>query len=214
MTEGTTPTPETPETPNTDAPAETPAETPATPAETPAAATPAPDAEAPATETPAAETAAPEAPAADAAAAPATPEPATETPAAPIDPTQWVWGLGRRKSSIARVRVRKGSGTVTVNKRPFETYFPRNQDQREALAPMRAAKAEQTFDVHINVKGGGHAGQAGAVRMGLARALVGIEPSYEKKLRDENHLTRDARVKERKKYGRKGARARFQFSKR
>jgi len=124
------------------------------------------------------------------------------------------WGTGRRKSSVARVRIKPGSGKFLINKKPLEEYFRRVQDQTSVLAPLKAVDAEKRFDVFINVKGGGTTGQAGASLLGVARALRKYNDSYVPALRDGGHLTRDPRMVERKKPGQSGARRRFQFSKR
>ena len=124
------------------------------------------------------------------------------------------WGTGRRKSSVARVRIKPGSGKLLVNKKPLEEYFRRVQDQTAVLAPLKAVDAEKRFDVFINVRGGGTTGQAGASLLGVARALRKYNDSYVPALRDGGHLTRDPRMVERKKPGQSGARRRFQFSKR
>ena len=126
----------------------------------------------------------------------------------------WTWGLGRRKKAIARVRIKAGAGGFVVNGKPMDIYFPTTQSQRNATAPLDATESQANYDVFVNVKGGGVTGQAGAVRLGLARAIMGINPATEVALREANLLTRDARSKERKKYGRRGARRGFQFSKR
>ncbi|MFM2246031.1 MAG: hypothetical protein RL071_2105 [Pseudomonadota bacterium] len=128
-------------------------------------------------------------------------------------PTQY-YGTGRRKTAVARVFIRPGSGKITVNHRDFENYFIRESAQliiRQALALVESAN---DFDVYVNVCGGGKSGQAGAVRLGLSRALVAFNPNYRAALKPAGLLTRDARKVERKKYGRPGARKRFQFSKR
>jgi len=124
------------------------------------------------------------------------------------------WGTGRRKSSVARVRIKPGSGKFMINKKPLEEYFRRVQDQTAVLAPLKAVDAEKRFDVFINVRGGGTTGQAGASLLGVARALRKYNDSYVPALRDGGHLTRDPRMVERKKPGQSGARRRFQFSKR
>ncbi|MFH1718128.1 MAG: 30S ribosomal protein S9 [Planctomycetota bacterium] len=124
------------------------------------------------------------------------------------------WGTGRRKSSVARVRIKPGSGKFVINKKPLEEYFRRVQDQTAVLAPLKAVDAEKRFDIFINVKGGGTTGQAGASLLGVARALKKYNESYLPALRDGGHLTRDPRMVERKKPGQSGARKRFQFSKR
>jgi small subunit ribosomal protein S9 len=127
---------------------------------------------------------------------------------------QYCWGTGRRKTSVARVRVAPGSGQVLINGRPFETYFPIEQQRVDARAPLVATSLVETYDVWVNVRGGGPMGQSGAVRLGIARALLKAEPQLEEPLRDGGYLTRDSRMVERKKYGQRKARRRFQFSKR
>ena len=124
------------------------------------------------------------------------------------------WGTGRRKSSVARVRIKPGDGKLLVNKKEFADYFAREQDRKAVLAPLKTVEAEKSFDVFINVRGGGTTGQAGASLLGVARALKNYDENYVQALRDAGHLTRDSRMVERKKPGQKGARKRFQFSKR
>ena len=124
------------------------------------------------------------------------------------------WGTGRRKSSVARVRIKPGSGKMVVNKKELNDYFKRTQDQNAVMAPLKAVQAEKIFDVFINVKGGGTTGQSGASLLGIARALKRYDESFLPALRDGGHLTRDPRMVERKKPGQRGARRRFQFSKR
>ncbi|KPK45057.1 MAG: 30S ribosomal protein S9 [Phycisphaerae bacterium SG8_4] len=124
------------------------------------------------------------------------------------------WGTGRRKSSVARVRIKPGSGKLVVNKKELNDYFKRAQDQNAVKAPLKAVQAEKIFDVFINVKGGGTTGQSGASLLGIARALKRYDESFLPALRDGGHLTRDPRMVERKKPGQRGARRRFQFSKR
>ena len=123
-------------------------------------------------------------------------------------------GTGRRKSSVARVRIRPGSGKITINKRPLEDYFQCDQDRRTVLEVLDAVDKRESVDVVIRVTGGGLTGQSGACRMGIARALVSMDESLYPTLRDGKFLTRDARMKERKKYGLHGARRGTQFSKR
>ena len=123
-------------------------------------------------------------------------------------------GTGRRKTSTARVRLAVGTGTVTVNGRAFDNYFPLEQHRGAVLAPFAATATSGKFDVRINVSGGGPAGQAGAVRHGIARALLEADAALRPLLKAEGLLTRDPRMRERKKYGQPGARKRFQFSKR
>ncbi len=121
---------------------------------------------------------------------------------------------GRRKTSTARVYLRPGNGQVVINRRPFEQYFHTDALRRTAREPLALTEMVEKFDVLVNVAGGGEVGQAGAVRHGIARALVQFDAALRPKLKDAGFLTRDSRVKERKKYGQKGARARFQYSKR
>jgi len=124
------------------------------------------------------------------------------------------WGTGRRKSAVARVRIRPGKGKLLINKRELGNYFTQTQDKNAVLAPLKTINGEGAFDVFVNVKGGGPSGQSGAVVLGIARALKSYDEGYLPLLRDGGYLTRDARVVERKKYGQRGARRRFQFSKR
>ena len=124
------------------------------------------------------------------------------------------YGTGRRKTAKARVYLRKGNGHVFVNKRPVEEYFPREVLRQEMVRPWVVAEADKDFDAFINVSGGGHTGQAGAIQLGIARALLQINPDLRAVLKPFGFLTRDARKVERKKYGRRGARRSFQFSKR
>ncbi|HEU5234368.1 MAG TPA: 30S ribosomal protein S9 [Terriglobales bacterium] len=124
------------------------------------------------------------------------------------------YGTGRRKSSIARVFLRPGSGKFTVNDREFDKYFVTDAQRVAAKSALVSSETGTTFDVIANVHGGGVNGQADAVKMGIARALLEFNVELRKKLKGEGLLSRDARGKERKKYGQKGARKRFQFSKR
>ena len=124
------------------------------------------------------------------------------------------YGTGRRKTSTARVFLRPGSGSVTINRRPFEAFFPSEALRTQIRTPLVLTDTTDKFDILATVAGGGVSGQAGAVRLGISRALVGYNLELRKKLKDEGMLTRDARAKERKKYGMAGARKRFQFSKR
>jgi small subunit ribosomal protein S9 len=123
-------------------------------------------------------------------------------------------GTGRRKSSVARVRVRAGSGKITVNSKPLEEYFVNEQHQNAVTSTLVAVEHSESVDVLVRVNGGGMTGQSGAVRMGLARALVSYNESLHESLRDGGFLTRDSRMKERKKPGLRGARRGVQFSKR
>jgi small subunit ribosomal protein S9 len=124
------------------------------------------------------------------------------------------YGTGRRKTSTARVFLRPGSGTLTINRRKFEEFFPTEALRTQIKTPMVLTETTDKFDVLATVAGGGVSGQAGAVRLGIARALVTYNLELRKPLKTEGLLTRDARAKERKKYGMAGARKRFQFSKR
>ena len=124
------------------------------------------------------------------------------------------YGTGRRKSATARVFIKPGSGEITVNKRKFEDYFQNESHRMIIRQPLNLIDSANKFDIKINVNGGGPAGQAGAVRHGLTRALIELNPEFRTRLKKAGFVTRDSRVKERKKYGQKGARARFQFSKR
>ena len=125
------------------------------------------------------------------------------------------YGTGRRKTATARVYLRPGDGTVMmVNRRPLDSYFHTDAMKRVAREPLALTEMLQRFNLLVNVTGGGEVGQAGAVRHGIARALVQFDPALRQKLKAAGLLTRDSRVKERKKYGQRGARARFQFSKR
>lgn len=122
--------------------------------------------------------------------------------------------VGRRKEAIARVWLEKGSGTITVNGREFADYFPRTADQNAVLEVFKTLGIEDEYDLFAKVNGGGISGQADAVKLAVARYLVALNPELRKKLKDTGLLTRDPRAKERKKYGQKRARKRFQFSKR
>lgn len=124
------------------------------------------------------------------------------------------YGTGRRKSSVARVRLVPGDGRVVINKREFDNYFPLATLREVVKQPLVATETEGSYDVHINVSGGGYTGQAGAIRHGISRALLQADPDFRATLKREGFLTRDARAKERKKYGLKGARRAPQFSKR
>lgn len=122
--------------------------------------------------------------------------------------------VGRRKTSVARIILKNGSGKVTVNFREFENYFPQLLSREDILAPFKVTQTEGKYDVFVNVDGGGTTGQAQAVRLGIARALVDINPDFRPALKSAGFLRRDPRMVERKKYGRPKARKRFQFSKR
>ena len=124
------------------------------------------------------------------------------------------YGTGRRKSSVARVFLRPGGGKFTVNGREFDKYFLTDAQRVEVKQPLVTSETSAAFDITANVSGGGINGQAGALKMGIARALLEFNVELRKKLKVEGFLRRDSRGKERKKYGQKGARKRFQFSKR
>jgi small subunit ribosomal protein S9 len=124
------------------------------------------------------------------------------------------YGTGKRKTSVARTRLYNGSGQIIVNGRPFNEYFPRASLQMIIKQPLELTKTVGKFDIKVNVKGGGLSGQAQAVKHGISRALLDFDPELRPILKKAGFLTRDARVKERKKYGQRGARARFQYSKR
>jgi small subunit ribosomal protein S9 len=121
---------------------------------------------------------------------------------------------GRRKTAVARVRLTPGTGKIDVNGRPFEEYFPTVNLQNTVLAPLTLTSLNNAFDISINTSGGGATGQAGAVRLGIARALLLVDIAHRPALKAAGYLMRDPRMKERKKSGQPGARKRFQFSKR
>ncbi len=123
-------------------------------------------------------------------------------------------GTGRRKTAVASVRLRRGSGKVIVNDRAFEEYFPLELQRRSVLSPIEMTGAVADYDILMRVRGGGIEGQVIAARLGIARALVQEDDARRQDLKEVGFLTRDSRKKERKKYGQKGARKRFQFSKR
>ena len=129
-------------------------------------------------------------------------------------PKTYIWGLGRRKTSVARVRIAPGEGNILINRREVNAYFTEDQHRNAVYAPLKATDRQGQFDVWVNVGGGGPTGQAGAILLGISRALVQAEPDLEPILRAGRYLTRDPRMVERKKYGQRGARRRFQFSKR
>ena len=124
------------------------------------------------------------------------------------------YGTGRRKTSAARVYLKPGSGKITVNDRPLDEFFGRETGRMIVRQPLEAVQLVNKFDISVRVDGGGITGQAGALRLGIARALVEYNIELRQRLKKAGFLTRDARIKERKKYGQKGARKRFQFSKR
>lgn len=124
------------------------------------------------------------------------------------------YATGKRKTAVARVWMRPGNGEIIINKKPADEYLSRDADRVLAKDPLRITDTVGHFDIQVTVTGGGPGGQAGAIRHGLSRALVEIDPSHRDILKRQGFLTRDDRMKERKKYGQRGARARFQYSKR
>ncbi len=122
--------------------------------------------------------------------------------------------IGRRKTAVARLQLREGTGQITVNKRPYDEYFPTISLQNSVLLPLQVANLQNKFDLSINASGGGANGQVGAIRLAIARALVKFDPELRGELKEKGLLRRDPRMKERKKPGQPGARKRFQFSKR
>ena len=135
-----------------------------------------------------------------------------ETPAG--TKTLYLWGTGRRKTSVARVRVGAGSGKITINKRELNDYLVNERDRKAIFGPIEVTNLGGKIDVHARCTGGGLSSQAGAIVMGLARALRRYDAGLEVALREQGFMTRDSRMKERKKYGQLGARRKFQFSKR
>ena len=145
----------------------------------------------------------------------------TVTPTAPAEATAtpkakpvYTWGVGRRKSACARVRIASGSGKIEINGRTLNEYLTAERDRKAIFGPLEVTNTGGKMDVFVNADGGGPTGQAGAIVMGLGRALAKYDSNFEGALRNAGFLTRDSRMKERKKYGQRGARRRFQFSKR
>ena len=126
----------------------------------------------------------------------------------------YVWGVGRRKSAVARVRVAPGTGKIEINGRTLNEYLTAERDRKAIFGPLEVTNTGGKMDIWVNADGGGPTGQAGAIVMGLGRALAKYDPNLEQNLRNAGYMTRDSRMKERKKYGQRGARRRFQFSKR
>lgn len=122
--------------------------------------------------------------------------------------------IGRRKASVARVYLKKGEGKIVINGKDYKEYFPQNHIQYNLTDPFQTVEVENIYDLKVNVSGGGYKGQAEAIRMGIARALVKLNEDFRKPLKNKKYLTRDARAVERKKYGKPKARKSFQFSKR
>ena len=124
------------------------------------------------------------------------------------------YSTGKRKTAVARVFLKPGQGQVTINKRPFEKYMVRESDRMLIMEPLKMNGLDDQIDINATVRGGGFVGQAGAIRHGISQALVSMNSDLREALKKAGFLTRDSRVKERKKYGQRGARARFQYSKR
>ena len=134
--------------------------------------------------------------------------------AGPRPKPTYVWGVGRRKSSVARVRIAAGTGRIEINGRTLNEYFTGERDRKAIFGPLEVTNTGGKMDVLVSADGGGPTGQAGAIVLGLGRALAKYDQGLEAPLRGAGFLTRDSRMKERKKYGQRGARRRFQFSKR
>lgn len=122
--------------------------------------------------------------------------------------------IGKRKTAVARIWIKPGTGQMNINKRPADQYLNRESDRETVMEPLILTDLRDKFDIQINVRGGGPSGQAGAIRHGISRALVDLDSGLRETLKKAGLLTRDSRMKERKKYGQPGARARFQYSKR
>lgn len=131
-----------------------------------------------------------------------------------MEPENAYYATGKRKTAIARTWLTPGSGRITVNNRPLEEYFKVESARVETLQPLALTNTIDSFDIRVRVLGGGISGQAGAIRHGITRALIQVDPQYRAPLKKAGFVKRDPRAKERKKYGQRGARARFQFSKR
>lgn len=129
-------------------------------------------------------------------------------------PVEYIWGTGRRKTAVARVRIGPGEGKVVINDHPLEAYFANEADRSYSVVPLKIVERADKYNVYATVEGGGLTGQSGAIRHGLARALAKAEPALAVTLRKHKLLTRDPRMKERKKYGLRGARRGQQYSKR
>lgn len=127
---------------------------------------------------------------------------------------EFIWGTGRRKTSIARVRITKGDGKIVINDKPMDTYFSLTSQKDNVMCPLQVTNMVGKYDIFVNVKGGGTTGQSEAILLGLSRAICKDSPALESKLRSYGYLTRDSRMVERKKYGRKKARRSFQWTKR
>jgi small subunit ribosomal protein S9 len=137
-----------------------------------------------------------------------------EAPKATGPKPTYIWGVGRRKSAVARVRVAPGNGRIEINGKTLNDYFTNERDRKAIFGPLEVTSTGGKMDVLVTADGGGHTGQAGAIVLGLGRALAKYDQGLEAPLRGAGFMTRDSRMKERKKYGQRGARRRFQFSKR
>ena len=142
------------------------------------------------------------------------PAPKAAEPAGPAPKPVYTWGVGRRKTAVARVRIAPGTGKIEINGRTLNDYFTAEKDRKSIFGPLEVTNTGGKMDIWARCNGGGHTGQAGAIVMGLGRALAKYDSALEAALRGSRFLTRDSRMKERKKYGQRGARRRFQFSKR
>lgn len=141
-------------------------------------------------------------------------ETATAVATEPKQKVSYTWGVGRRKSAVARVRIAPGSGKIEVNRKSINDHFTTETDRKRIFGPLEVTNTGGKMDIFVTTDGGGLTGQAGALILGLARALAKYDNTLEAALRNAGFLTRDSRMKERKKYGQRGARRRFQFSKR
>jgi small subunit ribosomal protein S9 len=137
-----------------------------------------------------------------------------EAPAESKEKKSYIWGTGRRKSAIARVRISHGNGKISINDRELNDFLTNERDRKGIFGPLEVTNTGGKFDIFVTTIGGGPSGQAGAIVLGIARALAKYDTNLEAPLRNNGFLTRDSRMKERKKYGQRGARRRFQFSKR
>jgi len=138
----------------------------------------------------------------------------TATPEAPAKKKTYIWGTGRRKTAVARVRIAPGSGKIEINKRELNDFLTNERDRKSIFGPLEVTNTGGKLDIFVSTLGGGSTGQAGAILLGIARAIAKYDPTLEVPLRTAGFLTRDSRMKERKKYGQRGARRKFQFSKR
>ena len=141
-------------------------------------------------------------------------ETTTTAPVEPSGPRTFTWGVGRRKSAVARVRIAPGTGKIELNGRPLNDFLTSERDRKSIFGPLEVTNTGGKLDIFARCTGGGPTGQAGAIILGLARAIAKYDQSLESALRGGGFMTRDSRMKERKKYGQRGARRRFQFSKR